>query len=461
MKSSFFKTVFLLLALPFLVFAIKKVLDLRKGAAGTFADINIDTQSPQGSVPSSLWRNLAQGGEEAKDMIAPVSAQTRLLQPELIRLDHLFDYYQVYQGPGNYDFSKLDPVVNTVISTGAKPLLSISYTTAAMSKNGQNAGEPADWNQWYALVKATAKHYSKDKGISGIYYEVWNEPDLFGGWHYGKAPNYITLYSQTARAIQDGAAGTRFKIGGPATTAYYSNWIKALFAAAAQNNLRLDFISWHKYSKNIEDYLKEFNDLNSILSDYPQYFDVERLITEVGPNPEGDVWYDNKMSGVHLISLSTQLAGRIHRIFPFEIVDGPNPRAANNSGWGMITHPSNGAKIKERYNSVRFLNRLSGQRLATFGDGSWVTSLATKNQSTIQALLVNYDPANTHAETPPLTFSNLPNGDYQLSYSYYPGSYRKNTKKSVTVTDGNLKLYQEPALQLDPNVAVFVELTPQ
>ncbi|MBI2430967.1 MAG: hypothetical protein HYV39_03055 [Candidatus Levybacteria bacterium] len=450
-KQKLFKTLLLLLALPFIVLAIKTVLDIRKGAAGTPADIVIDTAQTQGKIPSSFWQNLSQGGEEPADMIKPVISQVRSLHPELIRIDHLYDYYKVYNGPGNYDFSRLDEAVNSILLTGAKPMLSISYTTNDMAANGQNAGPPKDWNQWYGLVKATAHHYSIEKKITGIYYEVWNEPDLFGGWHYGKEPNYSTLYIQTARAIVDGAPGANFKIGGPAITAYYANWIKSLFATATKNNLRLDFISWHKYSKNIEDYNKDFESLNQILSDYPRYFDIERIITEVGPNPEPDPWYDSKLSGIHLMAMSTNLTGKIHRAFTFEPVDGPTSRSDKSSGWGLITHPSKGQKPKPRFYALQFLNLLEGNQLTSSGNGSWVSTLASKNQGKIQILLVNYDPRGTHAETFPLTIQSLIPSTYQMKTTTYLG--RSTTKKITTTTNYREMIY------LEPNSAVIIELT--
>ncbi len=453
MANKTIKTILLLLALPLLIFGVKTVIDLRKSAAPTPANISIDTKSIQGKVPSSLWRNLSQGGEEPLDMIGPIINQVRALQPQLIRVDHLFDYYQVYQGPGNYDFSKLDTVINSILATGARPMLSVSYTTASMAKNGQNAGEPSDWNQWYQLVKATAYRYSVEKKISGIYYEVWNEPDLFGGWHYGKSPSYSTLYTQTAKAIVDGAGSTSYKIGGPAITAYYSNWIKALFKTASTNRLRLDFISWHKYSKNPDDYDNDFENLNSILDDYPQYFDIERLITEVGPNPEPDPWYDNSLSGIHLISLSTRLSGKIHRLFTFEPVDGPSPRSDKSSGWGLITHPSSGAKIKPRYYALQFLNQLAGQRLSSSGDGSHVTSISSLNNGVIQTLLVNYDPRGQHVETVPVTFNGLNPGKYQLKTTKYLGA---TTSQSLNVVSNRFMTN----IYFDPNTAVLLELSP-
>lgn len=437
---SLIKTILLLILLPFVIFGVKKILDLRKHASGTPANIVIDSQNIQGQIPSTLWQNISQGGEESVDMIKPIVPLLRNLQPQLVRIDHIFDFYQIDQGQGNYNFSRLDEAINSILATGAKPMLSVSYTPDSQA--------PTDWNQWYQLVKATARHYSVDKNISGIYYEVWNEPDLFGGWHYNKDPDYLTLYSHTSRAIVDGAALSNYKIGGPAITAYYNNWIKALFKTATDQHLRLDFISWHKYTKDIDKYQQDFDNLNQIISDYPQFFNIERIITEVGPNSDPDIWYDNSLSGIHLISLSTRLAGKIHRLFTFEAVDGPTPRSQNSTGWGLIAHD---LKPKPRYSAFQFLNQLQGQRLSSTGDGSWVTSLSSLHGQTIQILLVNYDPQNTHFETFPLTVQNLTTGQYKLKTNYYMG---KTTFKTVNTTAN----YRDQ-IYLEPNSAVLLELT--
>jgi len=421
------KTLLLLLLLPILIFAVKKVIDIRKGASGTPVNIIVDTQSIQGNLQKSLWQNFSQGGEEPLDMISPIIPQVRTLSPELIRIDHVFDYYNVDQGNGTYDFSRLDLAIDSILKTGAKPLISLSYTTPDQSKSGQSAGEPKDWNQWSSLIKATAHHYSVEKNISGIYYEVWNEPDLFGGWHYGKDPNYSTLYVNTAKAVAEGAQNSSYKIGGPATTAYYQNWIKSLFKTASSNGLRLDFISWHKYSKDPSSYGKDIETLNEIIADYPQYFDIERIITEIGPNPEPDAWYDSPLSGIHQLALVTELSGKAHRLFSFELVDGPSPRSDISTGWGLITHPNNGTKTKPRYYAYTFLNLLNGQRLSHSGDGSWVTALASKNGSTIQVLLVNYDQRNNHSESFPLTLTGLSPGKYQVTIKSYLGQDRQKT----------------------------------
>lgn len=438
MKS--IKTVLLILLLPILIFATKTIIDLRKSAAGTVANIVINTQNPGSNISTSLWRNISQGGEEPVDMIKPIIPQLKIIKPELIRIDHLFDYYKVDTGNGQYDFSRLDAAVNSILSTGARPMLSLSYTS--------DAKEPNDWNQWNNLITATVHRYSVEKNITGIYYEVWNEPDLFGGWHYAKNPNYSTLYINTARAVAKGAGSTEYKVGGPAITAYYSNWIKALFKTASENNVPLDFISWHKYSTKISDYLNDFDNLNQILSDYPQYYNIERVITEIGPNPEPDKSYDNYQSGIHLISLSTQLYGKIHRIFTFEAIDGPSPRSEISTGWGLFTHDQ---KPKPRFFALQLLNKLSGKLLPSSGDGTWVTSISTKNNSAFQTLIVNYDSENSHVETTPITYQGLTPGRYQLKSTKYLGN--TNTK-SIIVSTSSLT----ENIYLEPNTAYLLEL---
>ena len=427
------------------------IIDIRKGASGIPANIVIDSKSLQGKIPSTIWQNISQGGEESTDMIKPVIPLLKEITPQLIRIDHLFDFCSTDKGGGQYDFSCLDGKVDSILATGAKPMLSLSYTTNDMAKDGQNAGEPKDWNQWYQLVKATAKHFSVDRKISGIYYEVWNEPDLFGSWKYNKNPNYSTLYVQTARGVVDGAGNSIYKVGGPAITAYYSNWIKSIFATASKNNVRLDFVSWHKYTKNLSDFDRDFENFNSIISDYPQYYNIERLITEIGPNSDPDSDYDNSNSGVHLISLVTRLSGKIHRLFSFEAVDGPNSRSEKSPGWGMISHSSKGNKPKPRYEAFKFLNQLQGQRLSSSGDGSWVTSMSAINGNTIIILLSNY--GENHTETFPLTIQNLTPGNYSMTTINYLGN---TTSKKITATAN----YRE-SIYMAPNSAKIIKITPQ
>jgi len=72
-----------------------------------------------------------------------------------------------------------------------------------IAKDGNIINPPNDWNEWTLVVQKTIEHYSgkNDRNMNGVYYEVWNEPDLaqFGGWkrdsallNYNRRTNFDT-----------------------------------------------------------------------------------------------------------------------------------------------------------------------------------------------------------------------------------------------------------------------------
>jgi len=435
----------ILILIPVALFAVFQNQDLRRAAFGKRANIIIDLAQPGSPISNNLWLNFAQGGEEPKDMLAPAVGQIKELGPKIIRIDHIFDYYVKING-SNYDFSALDQVVNTILRIGAKPMLVISYTPPSMAQNGSITAPPKSWSDWQRLVAATVARYSGRAGynINNVYYEVWNEPDLFGNWHYGKNPNYLTLYYQTVKAAQSVTNVNPFKIGGPATTGFYPNWIKALLKFCHQNRLRIDFVSWHRYTKNLEDYLQDFEKLNRILTEYPEYFSIERLITEFGPNSENSPWYNNRLGAIHTIAGMTKLLGKVHRVFNFEIKDGPN------HNWGIISHESSGLRLKPRYYAFQFLNQLTGNRLPLEGEGSWVTAVAAQEGRWIKVLVVNYDPRNRHYEAPPITLKNITPGAYVYKIKYFQGKERvvRENYSETTITKKVI---------LPPNSAVLLQ----
>jgi len=441
-----------LLIIPSALFLVFQNHDLRKAAFGKSARIVIDVSQPGSVISSALWQNFSQGGEEKKDMIAPVVNEVKKLSPQIIRIDHLFDYYVKINGD-QYDFSVLDEVVKTILSTGAKPMFSLSYMPQALSSDGKAISPPKDWHQWKKLVSATVSRYSGRNGfnLSGIYYEVWNEPDLFGNWHYGKNQGYLNLYYQTISAIQSVTNVNPFKVGGPATTGFYPNWITELLKFCHQKGLRIDFISWHRYAKNLEEYQEDFEKLNKILTSYPEYFRLERLITEFGPDPENSPWYDSKISAIHAIAGATKLLGKVHRVFAFELKDGPDPKGKRFWGrWGLLTHDSHGKDKKPRYYAYQFLNQLRGNRLPLEGEGSWVSAVAANEKGTIRVLIVNYDPQGRHYESPPIILKNIPPGQYLFSINYFLG--RTSTIKEEVATNSIVK-----RVILPPNSAALLE----
>ncbi len=407
-------------------------------ATGTKANITVDTSATLEPINTDFYHAFAQGGEEANDMIAPILPETKSLSPKVIRLDHIFDHYDVVSKNGgtlSYDFSKLDQAVNTILSTGAKPFFSLSFMPAAIAKDGVIINPPNDWNDWAAVVKRTIEHYSgrSEKNLADVFYEVWNEPDLdqFGKWGLSGEKNYVTLYRYAATGAKNATNTNAFMFGGPATTGLYKNWILAVINSGS----RVDFFSWHSYLASPSRYTTDQHNLSSWLLPYPTYVTKPTIITEFGFTGAKNTLYGTSYGTAHTAAVIRELiSGGPMYIFSFELIDGPNQ--TDGTGWGLITHSTNGKKLKPRYYVYHFIDAMKGTRLQMQGEGSWVTGFASTSNGVIKVLLVNFDASGKHTEQTPVLFTHLPNGDYTYKeFTVIGGS----TQTELTVTNGTAK----------------------
>ena len=122
-----------------------KVANLFSEATGTKAEIRVDAGSNLGILPQP-WRNLAQGGEEP-NTIVKLTAKLKPLKADYVRLDHIYDFYEVVQktnGQLQFNWAGLDSEVNAILAAGAKPLLALSYMPNGFGADITAA--PDNWN---------------------------------------------------------------------------------------------------------------------------------------------------------------------------------------------------------------------------------------------------------------------------------------------------------------------------
>jgi hypothetical protein len=431
-----FGSIFLLLSLVAGVYLVQQVVKYFSGAAGAPANLVVDTSTVYGA-PEDAWRNLAQGGEERGRMLTPLINNVRALRPQYIRIDHVFDYYN--QG-------ELDNVIRDIQATGARPFIALSYMPPSISKSGSVTDLPKDWRQWEDTVQNLIQHVSGRNGlaISNVYYEVWNEPDLFGDFKVYGSKNYLDLYHHSAIGAARSGNTLPYKFGGPATTGYYPNWMNSLLSYASKNGLRLDFLSWHKYSKNLADYEVDVANARGLLEKYDMS-GREMVITEIGPNGANDTAYDNTFGAIHLLATSIILQGEVDKTFTFEIKDGPGEKQYWGR-WGIFTHEKFGTPVmKPRGRAITFLNSLmGGEKLNVFGQGSWVRAMAKKlGPNVIRIMVVNYDPKGTHAENVPLKLANLTSPNFSFKRTDFLGG-TKSEEVSVTSSEWSTEVYMKP-----------------
>jgi hypothetical protein len=427
-------------------------------ASGEPANIIIDTKGVLGELPRP-WQYLAQGGESPDYRFSPALSELKALEPRYIRLDHIYDFYQVVSrdssGRLTFNWQQLDLMLTDITAVGATPFISLSYMPPALNQ-GDLTGVPNEWHEWSLVVQKTIEHISGINGLNldEVYYEVWNEPDLFGQWKTYGSKNYLTLYEYAAKGADRAQSVKPFKFGGPATTKLYDNWVTRFVDYAVKNNLRFDFFSWHHYTTNVDEYRKDFDRYNQLMRRYPDLiFQVEPIISEWGFTPEVHPDYDTDLAAAHAVSVVSTVIPKLNKMFLFEFQDGKDPNGQEYWGkWGLVTHQDFGSHPKPRYKALELLNRLGDQRLSVIGNGYWVRSLASKkDDDSIQVIISNYDSANKRVETVPLTFLRVEPGVYQITTQFLG----RPQLTQLAESDADTLTY---SLNLYPNATVFLEI---
>lgn len=457
----FLKTAFpLLLLLAGIVGGVvlnsTKIYEFITRATGEKANITINIDSNLGSMPRP-WRNIAQGGEGKDWRMTPIISRVKALHPQYIRIDHIYDFYDIVHKDGgslSFHWGAFDAIINDILATGAKPYISLSYMPPAIAVNGNIVGKPEDWNEYSLVIQRTIEHLSRDRGITDVYYEVWNEPDLFGKWKTYGDTNYLTLYSAAAQGAARVQNAKTFKFGGPATTALYKNWFDDLTKFALSNNLRLDFFSWHRYSQNIEQFQNDVTQATTWMKNNPQLANMELNITEWGHDSENNKGYDTSYAAAHTAAVATELIDSITKAFVFELQDGQSPEGKTYWGrWGLFTNASVGSTAKPRYYALQLIDQIGNTRLQMLGKGTWVKGMAAKDNDVVSIVLANFDTAGLNSETVPVTLTNITAKTYTLDGSFLDGTRLSQT---LQVQNGQLQF----SVPMSPNSVVFLKLSP-
>jgi len=447
-----------ILTLPLVVVATMMANRLFTRAQYKSANIVIDTRNIEGKIDQT-WSSFAQGGEEPPPMLKAAVPKIRELSPRYIRLDHIFDSYGIVGRNDNnyvYDFTKLDETVEDIIASGALPFFSLSYMPIAFTNSGSVIDIPSDWNNWKDLVRATIEHYSgsSNKNLSSVYYEVWNEPELpqFGGWKLTPEKDYRLLYLHASKGSEEAQNVNNFYFGGPSVGSYYPNWITDFLSYIEQNNLRLDFYSWHRYTKKPGEYEIDSKRIREKLSAFPAHASVPLILSEWGLESANDPINSSNIAAAFAVSAITSFHNDLNLAAAFEILDGPPPTGGK---WGLLTHEKDSSALspKPRFKAFVALNNISGDKVKVSGAGTFVNVLASKSDSSINVILSNYDSENQNSENVPVTFTGLSPASYILKYNY-PLEGSSGSYELITTT-GHI----EKKFIMLPNTILELELT--
>ncbi len=179
--------------------------------------------------------------------------------PHTVDIHAIFpDFNADENAPEAYDFHLTDEYLSNMRSAGTQVFFRLGASIEHWSKK-YNTLPPADFAKWAGICEHIIMHYNQ-KWANGFdwnieYWEIWNEPDLDPDdspnkrcWGGTKA-QFFELYKIAATHLK--SRFPELKIGGPAIAGKVE-WGKEFIKFVADNNIPMDFFSWHRYHREPE-----------------------------------------------------------------------------------------------------------------------------------------------------------------------------------------------------------------
>ena len=169
--------------------------------------------------------------------------------------------------PKYYNFSKTDDYLAPIIKNKSEIIYRLG--TSIEHHTQYFIHPPKDYQKWAKICTNIIRHYN-DGWANGFHYnikywEIWNEPEGKLMW-LGTQQQYLELYKTAAKAIK--SYNSSLKVGGPAAISIKSELIKPFLTYCRDQSLPLDFLSWHIYTINPLDIVRDVKLARSILDEY-------------------------------------------------------------------------------------------------------------------------------------------------------------------------------------------------
>ncbi|HWB97289.1 MAG TPA: glycosyl hydrolase, partial [Bryobacteraceae bacterium] len=310
---------------------------------------------------------------------------------------------------GTYYWTTLDRAVETILATGATPLMSLEIKPRPLYPEiDQDKTDPTSYEEWEQLVERLVRHYRAEKQYDIHYWEVFNEPDIGedGGSPGRFTPeSYARYYEHTVRAIR--RADPAAKVGGPALANSRSPLLKGLLDHCSRNNVPLDFVSWHIYHSDPAAIQATITHVNNLLKDYPS-LRCETILDEWNmslSHPRTEPAYQPAflIETIARMRESGLDYAAYYHIRDFHVEEQQFAPFMSRKGllnmlsWWNLTPQYDGlfdfqGVMRPAYFAFKMLSRLSGNRVEARSDRPEVKVLAAwdNDQSTLNLLVWNF-----------------------------------------------------------------------
>lgn len=194
--------------------------------------------------------------------------------------------------PASYDFELTDVYMENIMLAGTEVFFRLGNKIEHWQKK-YGIIPPKDFKKWAVICEHIIRHMNEgwaDGHNYGIrYWEIWNEPDLYGKCWLGTPEEFYELFSVTARHLK--TCFPELKIGGPAVCGYNEGWLRGFFAKLCLDKVPLDFYSWHIYAREVISIVHAAKLHRALLNEYG-YTETESILDEWNyvKDWSGDAW---------------------------------------------------------------------------------------------------------------------------------------------------------------------------
>ncbi len=395
-------------------------------------NLSIDAQSDAG--PLELWRHtLGHGGINTNPLSPRVIDGTKSLHPRLIRV-FIQEFFNIYPDHGKYDWSKLDPYMDSFAATGAKVVAAITIKPKVLYPQiDQKIWRPNSIEEWQQVIGALVKRYSIDKPIV-TYWEIGNETDIGenGGCPFliTDPADYVQFYKMTIDPILKTFPDA--KVGGTAVANAGGNYLPQFIDHCLKEKLRLDFISWHLYSDNPDSHAGLVTKYKKLLEPFgPKR--PEMLVTEWSKNFDPisvqELAMDPRRAAIIASSIIAMTDAGLNWSFYYHLADQHariaefKPFFANPDimyhHWNEVPHRFGlfgvAGEVRPQYFVYQMLTHMGSTRLKGTSDVKDIRLLASRDDKSVSILAANFSPQDSTDHLAKIRVTNLTPGEMMLT----------------------------------------------
>ena len=179
---------------------------------------------------------------------------------------------------GSYDFASTDDYIAAIVANKS-PILYRLGESIEHTPRKYRVNPPKDFEKWAEICCGIIRHYNEG-WANGYkhnirYWEIWNEPDNKPATWTGTDEQFLELYEVTAKAIK--SRWPELKVGGPAfanagrlkdNEFIPSPQARRFLGYCRDNQVPLDFFSWHRYTKDPSEYARHAHAVRRMLDEH-------------------------------------------------------------------------------------------------------------------------------------------------------------------------------------------------